>query len=662
MLNSIPASHLPYRPDIDGLRAIAVLSVVSFHAFPTGLLRGGFVGVDVFFVISGFLITSIILTGQLQERFTLSGFYVRRILRIFPALLVVLVFCLVFGWFSLFADEYRQLGKHVTGGAAFIANFVFWGEVGYFDTAAETKPLIHLWSLGIEEQFYIVWPLLLALIWKKTGNFIHVVATLGVLSFATNIFLSFTDPDAAFYSPFARIWELIAGGLLACLALNRPIGFGKYGNAASFLGLLLVVAAMIAIRKNHIFPGWPVLPVAGAALLIAVGPNTWLNRTVLASRPFVWFGLISYPLYLWHWPLLSFLRIPDGTALDIPVETRAAAVAVSIVLAWLTYVVIEKPIRFGRRKSMWVPVLVTTMIAVGGAGYAIFHKDGLPVRVDVQPPSASVLFSDYPHPLLNETCLKVYPQLADAWSCLLSKPQEAEVAIVGDSHAHQYFRSLAAYLPDRSVLNVSQPGCLPFSAAPGCRERAEKILSFLVDSSSIETVYLTGYFSVHASGLKYGNVEGRRVANALTTEDEEKFREAGRMVLSTLVAEKKDVIVLLDIPDLVFRPRDCVAFKNPVMRFLRSTGKTKPFEQCGIDATEYESRIAAHDAAIAALLAEFPSVRVYDPRPLFCDREQCHATKDGEFLYWNSDHLTMKGTDLVIEPMLKEVPPIRSDR
>ncbi|MDR0933870.1 MAG: acyltransferase [Burkholderiaceae bacterium] len=205
---------LSYRPDIDGLRAIAVLAVIAFHAFPAKV-KGGFVGVDIFFVISGYLISSILFTGLEKGTFSFIQFYARRIRRIYPTLLVVFIACLVFGGFILLPDEYQQLGKHTVGGAGFIANFVLWWESGYFDSASELKPLLHLWSLGIEEQFYIVWPFLLWVGWKGRWNLRRLVIGLGLVSLIWNVAICVRHPVMDFYSPMTRIWELLAGALLA---------------------------------------------------------------------------------------------------------------------------------------------------------------------------------------------------------------------------------------------------------------------------------------------------------------------------------------------------------------------------------------------------------------------------------------------------------------
>ena len=362
-------THPKYRADIDGLRAIAVLSVIGFHAFPFQI-HGGFIGVDIFFVISGYLISTIIFENLGRHSFSFSEFYIRRINRIFPALLLVLISSLAFGWFTLLADEYEQLGKHVAAGAGFISNLLLWNESGYFDNAAETKPLLHLWSLGIEEQFYLVWPLILYATYKLRLNLLTIAIVVGGISFSMNIYNVAADTVATFYSPQTRFWELMAGSVLAYMTLHRQAIFPTLekrlnpwlGNVLhvqtykahesllhivqSGLGAALIATAIFVINKGREFPGWwAVLPTIGTVLIISAGPGSWLNRTILSSRTLVWFGLISYPLYLWHWPLLAFTRIVEG---GMPFAwIRIVAVLIAVVLAWLTYRLIEKPIRFG---------------------------------------------------------------------------------------------------------------------------------------------------------------------------------------------------------------------------------------------------------------------------------------------------------------------------
>ena len=372
-------SHPKYRADIDGLRALAVLSVVIFHAFPT-MLAGGFIGAEIFFVISGFLISTIIV-GQLRsDSFSYLEFYRRRVRRIFPALAVVLLACLGLGWFGLLAGEYQQIGRHTLGGIGFISNLMLWSESGYdyFNTANESKPLLHLWSLAIEGQFYIVWPLLLVLLWKRRWNFVDVACGIALVSFCFNV-LSFPEyAQAAFYSPLSRFWELIIGGLLAYALMYKADSMARYANAQSALGMVLIVAGLVLINNERAFPGWwALLPTLGAALLISAGPLAWFNRTVLSNPIAVWFGKISYPLYLWHWPLLSLAMLWNNE--ETPAgPVRLGLVLLAIALAWLTYKFIELPIRVGSHGS--TPQLVGAFCLVGLLTMPIILLNGFPGR------------------------------------------------------------------------------------------------------------------------------------------------------------------------------------------------------------------------------------------------------------------------------------------
>lgn len=389
-----PAPHADYRPDIDGLRTIAVASVVTHHAFPQ-LLPGGFVGVDIFFVISGYLISTIILRSLASGRFTFADFYVRRIKRIFPALLLVLATTAVMGWQRLIPSDYAELGKHLLGGAAFVSNFLFWQEAGYFDAESLSKPLLHLWSLAIEEQFYLLWPLGLYLLHRWRLPAMRGIAAILLLSFLVNLALVVDHPVAAFYNPAARVWELMLGALLAAIHLHpagwrglfqrRPDPATTAGAPAqgapwmAWAGALLLALALALLNPQSTFPGaWALLPTVGTALLIAAGPGTWPNR-FLALKPMVWIGLISYPLYLWHWPLLTFAHLRESGAPPWP--EQLGWVGLSVLLAWLTYLLVEKPVRFGRvgRRTM-TAALCAAMVGVAAAGTTIQQREGFDER------------------------------------------------------------------------------------------------------------------------------------------------------------------------------------------------------------------------------------------------------------------------------------------
>ena len=376
-------AHLPlsYRPDIDGLRAIAVLAVVLFHAFPNWL-PGGFIGVDIFFVISGYLISYIVVVDAHAGRFNFPGFYVRRIRRIFPALLIVLAACYVVGWNLLDEGDFGFLGKHIAGSAAFGLNFVLWKESGYFDPGASTKPLLHLWSLAVEEQFYLVWPAFVLIAVRLRWNRIGAIATVALVSFACNLWLIKTGSAGAYYSPLSRFWELLVGAIGACLMYDHASLVQSWrkrvGHAASWVGVLLVAGSAFFLRQDLPFPGWWAMPaVFGTLAIILAGPDSWLNRRALSRRVMVSIGLISYPLYLWHWPILVFWTLTRTAAPSIP--EKLGMVLLAVALAWLVYRFIERPIRPNTAGKTAIALLVL-LLGVGFAGYNCYARGGLPYR------------------------------------------------------------------------------------------------------------------------------------------------------------------------------------------------------------------------------------------------------------------------------------------
>jgi len=361
-----------YRPDIDGLRALAVALVVAFHYAP-GRLSGGFVGVDVFFVISGFLITAIVARGLADGGFSYREFYARRLRRLCPALIPVLLATAALGWLLLTLEEKAALGRHVAGGAVFLSNVLLWRESGPFDAADEAKPLLHLWSLGVEAQFYLLWPTALALIWRAGRHRLALIAALAAASCFANIVFAGLYPYASFYLPLTRLWELLAGALLALGGfdvLRRASPAVR--EALSAFGLSLILAAAVLFDGSAPYPGWrALLPVAGALCVIAAGPQTWLNRRLFGNRAAVAVGLISYPLYLWHWPLLCFalIHMPQGSQ-DTTLAKLAAA-SLSFVAAIATYRFLELPMR--RFDLMPVAAwLCAAMAAVAVLGAAIY--------------------------------------------------------------------------------------------------------------------------------------------------------------------------------------------------------------------------------------------------------------------------------------------------
>lgn len=479
--------HPKYRPDIDGLRALAILPVVAYHAFPR-YAPGGFIGVDIFFVISGYLISLILFRSLLNNDFSFAEFYAHRIKRIFPALILVASTCYAVGWFTLLPDEFKKLGKHIAAGMGFVQNFVLWKEAGYFDVASELKPLMHLWSLAVEEQFYLIFPLLVWAAWKSRLNVLTGVIVLGAISFVLNQKGIGKDAVKTFFAPQTRFWELMAGSALAYVygfrawrpSFTRWIHAGIFNrlffrevpaeqdrgfllsSILSFLGLALIVYSITKYNHTMPYPGVrAVAPVLGAVLLILAGPQAWVNRQVLSRKVVVWVGLISYPLYLWHWPLLSFARIVES---ETPSRNiRIAAVAISFILAALTYYLIEKRVRYGRSTWRKVAVLSTLAVLVGYVGYNAYSRDGLDFRFPKIVKELSSYEYDHKTAYRGETCfLKPEQDYSHFDRCVNETNHPKSIFIWGDSHAAHLYPGLKyRFSNEYSIIQRTASGCPP---------------------------------------------------------------------------------------------------------------------------------------------------------------------------------------------------------
>lgn len=626
-------AHPKYRADIDGLRAIAVLSVIGFHAFPLWI-QGGFIGVDIFFVISGFLISSIIFDNLERDNFSFVEFYSRRINRIFPALLVVPAASFLLGWFVLFPDEYKQLGKHIAGGAGFVSNFILSNESGYFDNSATRKPLLHLWSLGIEEQFYIVWPLLLAFVWKRKWRFVTITATIAVASFTFNIYAINTNQAVAFYSPFSRFWELMTGGLLAYISLHKPGLAERRNNAQSIMGCMLIASGLVFLDKARAFPGWwALLPVMGAFLLISAGPKAWFNRHVLANKWLVWVGLISYPLYLWHWPLLSFTRIVAG---GIPPRViRIAAILVSIALAWLTYRLVERPIRFGQHRGTKVAVLCVLMMTIGYSGFYTHQQDGLNARNNFEKVQDLL-----PLPFENYKYNGCYMGSFHLSHCKIPPNNAPTVAIYGDSHAGAHFPGIVELDERNNWLLIEHNSCPPIvgieiASSSGhrlnCQRKSEEALSILLNTPSIHTVVIAFYGKKYISDIAYQfHLPGYgSIANKAGL-----FYLGLEAAVNALEQNGKSVIIVIDVPDHPFFPRDCI--NRTALFGVNNSCELKT-------SVALESQKGLREI-LSKLAKAHPEVRLYDSFNSFCDKDNCNFENDEMLFYRDPNHLSTRGS------------------
>ncbi|WP_374547274.1 acyltransferase family protein [Rhodoblastus sp.] len=637
-----------YRRDIDGLRAVAVLAVLIFHGFPT-LAPGGFVGVDVFFVISGYLITGIIARELNQRRFSILTFYRRRVLRLFPALLLVLAAAYGLAWHSLYGDEFKQLALHILAGGLFVSNFLLWTESGYFDIASSAKPLLHLWSLGVEEQFYLIWPWLLMFCARRSVAAWSAIAAVAILSFGVNLALVGSHPEAAFFLPFGRLWELAIGGLLALSAAKRPAP--RVADWLSLGGIVAIVAAALLLREGPGFPGWRALaPTLGAGALLFAGPKAWVNRQFLARAPLVGIGLISYPLYLWHWIFLSYAYILAGGT--PPWGSRAALLALSLLAAWATYFFVEKRIRNGRRAKEKALVLCVAMAALLVLAGVTWLRGGFDYRRGSNPlADVSTAAMGAGKELTEARCLVAPETIGDRFFCASDKRGPARVLLWGDSKGEALFWGLMrGSSPDRRWSLVGRWGCPPLldgdPAAPGVCPRVNRaIAEALPNHPEIETVVLT--FAAH-----YFRNPAPDDPQVMTPQ--EKALDA---TIAMLLGQGRKVVVTLDNPDLP-DPRRCMdraALGWPPIRWLLGMERdATQVTHCDRPLAEFLAESRAYRAMMARLAARRPEVLIFDPTPILCDASRgiCPMARDGRYLYSYGNHISDSASDRIARELI----------
>lgn len=665
--NSIDLAHPKYRPDIDGLRAIAVLLVVGYHAFPQ-VIRGGFIGVDIFFVISGYLISTIIFQSPDNKGFSFSTFYARRIKRIFPSLLLVLIFCYLVGWNFLFQSEFKQLNKHIAAGTAFVYNFLSWSESGYFDSTADRKPLLHLWSLGIEEQFYIFWPLIVYLARRLRVSFVFSIFSIFCIfffSFALNLWYLNTDVVAAFYSPFSRFWELLIGSILAYIKLSNRllpnIYFFRSDNLRSSIGIALIIIGIFMIDNDRMFPGWwALLPTVGTVLIISAGSLAWPNRMVLSSPMLVWFGLISFPLYLWHWPLLSFLHI--ATRDGAPLLARFAIILASILLAWLTYVIIEKPIRsmIFNRGTVDVPLLLLLllMIFVGMAAFVSYGREkgeGLPRTFrDLNPLSASGFDGGDPGFTINDCGVTNPTEKALLPTCFRDSRDSPKFALIGDSKALALYPGLlrTSSANGRWLViggNGSNGAPIPIISDALRYSHFQKVAKIAVANIAVNTdikivVIVTAMRSIFSLRENY-TIEG---LPEITDANYNETLLGLKSVVDRFTSSGKEVVIVVDNPTLQ-DPNLCMARNTRFILLDAFLAKKDINKYCEISLDRHIFLTAKYRRLLTDIQGANPKqVRLFETMKYYCSADRiCSISKDDRLLYSYTDHISDYASGLI---------------
>lgn len=645
-----------YRPDIDGLRALAVLSVLVYHVNPN-LLSGGFLGVDIFFVISGYLISLIIFRELACDEFSFAHFYVRRIRRLFPALTAVFLACLVFGGYALFAEEYQRLGRHTLAAISFLLNLLLMREAGYFDVVSDAKPLLHLWSLSVEEQFYLVWPVLLVLAARARLKFGILLGGVFIGSFLFAIYLGQSRLDVLYFHPLARFWELLFGAGLAYAhhrfgvdALPTCMDRAWFRDLLSLVGLVAVCAAMLSFDGKTPHPGaLALLPLLGVVAFIASGSISIGNR-LLAFKPMVWVGLISYPLYLWHWPVLSYLRIMESGA-PSPLMLWSGA-GVAVLLAWGTYRLIERPIRHAPKGRVVMTGLVSGMALLFVIAGVVWQTGGLPGRDSVRyTADASALMKR--EPAADAQCRRAFAQNKAPVYCRLDASQDRLVAVVGDSHAHALYPGIVEEAAARGygAMLLANSGCPPLSGTTWGRNEAEKktcaasiekILSTIEEEHRIVAVVLVTRGPQYIDGTGFGPVEAHYNYPPLVAwgsganggDPAKVFQQGLGDTVQRLLRRQVPLVYLLQVPELGVPAYNCID------RPLTVTGR---YPGCIVARSVYEDRMRVYRQRVAHVAAQAPALGVVDPLPVFCDDVQCAGMRNGRLLYADDNHISLVG-------------------
>lgn len=651
---------MDYRREIDGLRALAVLPVILFHAgFES--FSGGFVGVDVFFVISGYLITTIILAELEQGTFSIANFYERRARRILPALFFVMLVCIPFAWFWLLPNDMKDFSKSMAAVSVFASNILFWRQSGYFDTAAELKPLLHTWSLAVEEQYYVLFPLFLMFFWKSGKR--KILVALGVLfvaSLAAAQWAADAKPDAAFYLLPTRGWELLIGSFAAFyLSTADRKDFGKTaGEVGGWLGVALILYAVFAYSKSTPFPSlYALVPTVGAVLVILFATQNTTAGKFVGNKAFVGVGLISYSAYLWHQPLFAFAR---HRSLNEPSQDVFIALSfLALALAYCSWKYVETPFR---NRSKFKPNFILSLAVVFSCFFILFGlvgrlSDGFSgnrVKGFFQISSIPDVTSSHCH----TKGLRSSEQLRQGDFCIVGDGP-VSLAIIGDSHAGALFTYADAYLRGKhtSVLAVSGGYCAPllngFSAAENCKESVRLSFDHIVNNPEIKQVVLFASWAIYTKGFRdnekpstWRDDEGKA---SNPKENVEVFRRSFLKTLDFLGRHNKDVVIVFPVPEF---PKNANQFIGRQMLFndvsISAAADMLPM----IPIEDYYAR----NSEVFDIFGEVGNrVRFLEVQGMFCRNEFCSQSLNGVSLYSDTNHLNFNGAKILVPELIRFV-------
>ena len=648
---------MKYRPEIDGLRAVAVLPVILFHTgFP--LFSGGYIGVDVFFVISGYLITNLIREEMAEGSWNLGRFYERRARRILPPLLVVVVACIPFAWMLMLPQDLNNFSRSISAVSVFASNVLFWLESGYFDRAGEFKPLLHTWSLAVEEQFYIVFPFILISLRRLSRIPLLVVLTfIFVLSLAIAQWCTVYAPAAGFYLLPSRAWELMLGALVALSGVEKSGGLNKGRNAdvLGLVGLALIVGSVFSFDSMTPTPGIvTLLPTFGTALVLAAAHRGRLAGSILSAPPLVTIGLISYSAYLWHYPLIVFGHFADVSL--SPVVFGLAVLAASLLLAGLTWALIERPLRNKQRTSLgvFVAIVGTMTIATNSfAGFDIFRAAGTDPRLTEA--QNSLLQTAAKSPLRKKCHIMQGQFRAPEDSCRIFS-DHPDVAVFGNSHGVELSYALALKLKSegRGVMQFTFSACPPaygrtIPDRPLCTKWTQEAVEYIAKDPEITTVVIS-YYTNSLNDYTSSNLQAplsEEDAPVADSKPDAQWQSYSATAATFLAAGKK-VILILQAPHL----------EDHVQKFIMETRTKADLEFFpGVSRQRWD----ASRLNITSKLSTLPAgVIVIDPAKTFCDATSCAAIMNGRALYFDEHHMSLSGAALIADQIIPLLPPAPS--
>jgi len=654
-----------YRRDIDGLRALAVAAIVVHHAFPA-VLPGGFVGVDVFFVISGFLITRILVEARDEKRFSWGGFYLRRARRIVPAYVLVTLVTMVLATWIEMPRLLTQTGAAASASGLFLANVLAAQSPGYFAPSVQQNPLLHLWSLGVEEQFYLVWPALIGLLslgWLRPARTALALALLTASLALAQVLVAGGGGVAAFFHLPTRAWEFLAGGVLA-LGLAAPPADRRVANLAALCGLLAIAWSLVALSEASPFPGLSAVPAClGAALLVWSGQGVAPGATaILRAAPVVALGRVSYALYLWHWPLLVLAA--DVAQQPLTIVQRLGLVALSLGLAALTWRFVEQPLRRGPADRPWRRLggVLLLLLAPVAAGAALFLGQGLPQRLSPDARALARLEETDVNPA-RKACFERADETAPEQCRFGASPGSRgdQVLVWGDSHADAVTPGVVAWARARdwSVGEVARGGCPPLAGVRvrifgrldrGCEAWAARTLDRIAADRRLTLVVLAARWPLYRDAPPFYDVNSPRVAVDTVARPGVRpaLSAALTATLDAIARRRPDlrVVVIGPVPELTLAPPECLAQQ-------RQLGG--PAAVCArVEAGPPLARATPAEAEIRAAVEDRPGVAAVFPSETLCLDGGCVGVIGGRPIYFDDDHLSASGARRLVPPWMDD--------